>query len=70
MFFSHNVFHSNISLVCQNAALCGNGLTKDIEKQRSNDIFEQVIFTRSVIIMFRDRVNQFIVLTQEIAHDY
>ena len=24
--FSHNVFHSYISLVCQNAALCGNGL--------------------------------------------
>ena len=24
--FSHNVFHSSISLVCQNAALCGNGL--------------------------------------------
>ena len=25
--FSHNVFHSNISLVHQNAALCGIGLT-------------------------------------------
>ena len=24
--FSHNVFHSYISLVRQNAALCGNGL--------------------------------------------
>ena len=22
----HNVFHSYVSLVCQNAALCGNGL--------------------------------------------
>ena len=27
--FSHNVFHSYISLVCQNAALCGNGLNSD-----------------------------------------
>ena len=25
--FSHNVFHSYISLVCQNAALCGNWLS-------------------------------------------
>ena len=25
-FFSHNVFHSYISLVHQNVALCGNGL--------------------------------------------
>ena len=25
--FSHNVFHSYISIVCQNAVLCGNGLT-------------------------------------------
>ena len=25
--FSHNVFHSYISLVRQNAALCGNGFT-------------------------------------------
>ena len=25
-FFSHNVFHSYISVVRQNAALCGNGL--------------------------------------------
>ena len=24
---SHNVFHSYISVVCQNVALCGNGLT-------------------------------------------
>ena len=24
--FYHNVFHSYISLVCQSAALCGNGL--------------------------------------------
>ena len=24
--FSYNVFHSYISLVCQNVALCGNGL--------------------------------------------
>ena len=24
--FSHNVFHSYVSLVLQNAALCGNGL--------------------------------------------
>ena len=26
--FSHNVFHSYISLVGQNAVLCGNGLTR------------------------------------------
>ena len=26
--FSHNVFHSYLSLVRQNAALCGNGLTR------------------------------------------
>ena len=26
-YFSHNVFYSLISLVCQNVALCGNGLT-------------------------------------------
>ena len=25
--FSHNVFHSYISFVCQNAVLCGSGLT-------------------------------------------
>ena len=25
--FSHNVFHSYTSVACQNAALCGNGLT-------------------------------------------
>ena len=25
--FSHNVFHRCISVVCQNVALCGNGLT-------------------------------------------
>ena len=24
--FSHHVFHSYISVVCQNVALCGNGL--------------------------------------------
>ena len=28
LLFSHNVFHSYISLVCQNAALHGNGLTQ------------------------------------------
>ena len=28
-FFSHNVFHSYITLVHQNVALCGNGL-KDL----------------------------------------
>ena len=27
-FFSHNVFHSYVSLVRQNVALYGNGLTK------------------------------------------
>ena len=27
--FSHNVFYSNISLVHQNAALCGNELSDD-----------------------------------------
>ena len=27
--FCHNVFHSYISLVRQNAVLCGNGLTYD-----------------------------------------
>ena len=27
--FSHNVFHSYISLVRQNAVLCGNGLNED-----------------------------------------
>ena len=31
-FFSHNVFHSYISLVPQNVVLCGNGL---ISYQRS-----------------------------------
>ena len=25
--FSHNVFHNYMSLVCQNAVLCGNELT-------------------------------------------
>ena len=28
--FSHNVFHSYTSLVCQNAALCGIGLNSEI----------------------------------------
>ena len=27
--FSHNVFHSYISLVRQNVVLCGNGLSED-----------------------------------------
>ena len=26
-YFSHNVFHSYLSLVCQDAVLCGNGLS-------------------------------------------
>ena len=37
--FSHNVFHSYISLVRQNAALCGNGLngsTKRIDPSKHN----------------------------------
>ena len=29
---SDNVFHSYISLVCQNAALCGNGLNQSLER--------------------------------------
>ena len=30
--FSHNVFHSYISLACQNVELCGNGLKKKGKK--------------------------------------
>ena len=32
--FSHNVLHSYISLVRQNAALCGNGLNP-LQKKRA-----------------------------------
>ena len=35
--FSHNVFHSYISLVCQNEALCGNGL-KGMQKDLLNNM--------------------------------
>ena len=34
--FSHNVFHSYISLVHQNAALCGNGFKKQQQQQQQH----------------------------------
>ena len=36
--FSHNVFHNNISLVRQNAALCGNGLKAETKIYRTLSI--------------------------------
>ena len=35
--FSHNVFRSYISLVCQNAILCGNELNVDYQRCETHD---------------------------------
>ena len=41
--FSHNVNHSYVSLVCQNVALCGNGLTQRVLW------FEMDIFNKNTV---------------------
>ena len=40
--FSHNVFHIFISLVHQNAVLCGNGLKKIIESDGTAYIIRNI----------------------------
>ena len=40
--FSHNVFHSYISLMRQNAALCGNGLNICLLQVRVRELLRQI----------------------------
>ena len=46
--FSHNVFHSYLSLVHQNVALCSNGLSKGILLQNSGPSIKMPLTRRSV----------------------
>ena len=47
--FSHNVFHSNISLVCQNVVLCGNSLTAS-KCHYSQSYFSYSHFCRTIVL--------------------
>ena len=40
--FSHNVFHSYISLMRQNATLCGNGLNICLLQVRVRELLRQI----------------------------
>ena len=37
-FFSHNVLHNYVSLVCQNVVLCGNGLREELSTILSSNL--------------------------------
>ena len=61
---SHNVFHCYISLVCQNAALCGNGLTllhdKIMNPTKFNALADDKYNIARIMILVFDRVKNIV----------